>query len=292
MQTETLKSTRTDLHQVDHRNIIIEEGFNKRKPTNYGNIEELARNIIANGVMEALIGFKVRGEDRFVLTEGHRRLKAVALAFQLNKEGKAGFEDISKIEFIPMRMASADKEDRLLIMATTGFGKVALTELEKAELFNEIIELNVTKGMKKGEAVKALIVKLGISQATVYNILKLNELPEEIKESIAKNEISGSTVVTIVREVKDVEEQKRLVKEAIDAAKVVNEKEGKKSKATAKDVKGLKTKSPIQRLKELSERLEKENINNVRSRVLNDLIEALETKMSTKDMIDLFIPAA
>lgn len=287
METKTLKTSETDLKNVDHRNITIEEGFNKRGADNYGDIEGLARNIVANGVLEALIGFKVRNEDRFVLTEGHRRLMAIELAFKYHKEGKVGFEDISKILRIPLRTASADKKERLLIMAVTGMGKVPLTEMEKAELYNDLIELDVQGGVKRGEAIKALITRLGISQATVYNILKLNELPEEIKESIIRKEISGSTVVAIVREVKDVDEQKRLVKEAITSTKTTADAGGKK--ATAKNVKGLKAKSPLQKLKELSAKLEEKSINNSRARVLFELIDNLEAKASINKMLEIFI---
>lgn len=290
MNTETiLHTTETDLKQVDHRNITVETDFNKRGLTNYGDIEGLARNIVANGVMEALIGYKVRNEDRFVLTEGHRRLKAITLAFKYNAEGKVGFEDISKIERVPLRTASADKKERLIIMATTGFGKVPLTEMEKAELYSELIEMDVKSGVKRGEAIKALVIRLGISQATVYNLLKLTELPDEIKEAIVKNQISGSTVVTIVREVKDVEEQKRLVNAAIESANTSTETEGKKAKATAKNVAGLKAKSPMQRLKEVAAKLEAQGTQNVRSKVLLELVEALEKKRSLSKIVELFI---
>ena len=78
-----LQTQRTDLMLVDPANIIVEEGFNHRSENNYGNIEELALNIVANGVLDPPIGFKVRGEDKYIMTEGHRRLRAIKLAQHL-----------------------------------------------------------------------------------------------------------------------------------------------------------------------------------------------------------------
>lgn len=289
METDTLKTQRTDLQHVDHRNIIVEENFNKRGLNNYGDMEGLALNVVANGVIDAIIGFKVRGEDRFVLTEGHRRLKAVKMAFKYHAEGKAGFEDISKIELIPLRPASSDKKERLIIMATTGFGKVALTEMEKASLYLDLIEIDIKGGMKRGEAIKALVGRLGISQATVYNILKLNEFPDEIKEEITNGTITGSTVVALVRDVKEEVDQIRIVKEAIAEVKTVAQTEGKEAKkVTAKNVKSLKAKTPMQKMKDVIEKLGKNEVNNIRVRTLTAMVELLENKGSVKEIYELF----
>lgn len=283
-----LDTKRTDLMLVDPKNIVIEKGFNFRGENNFGDILGLALNIVANGVLEAFIGFKVRNEDKYVTTEGHRRMRAIELAKELHAAGKPGFEDISKIERIPFRTASSDLKERLVIMATTGFGKVPLTELENAALYSKLISLEVEDGAKRGDAIKAICQRLGKSQATIYNVLKLNELPVTIKESIEKREISGSTVVTIVREVKDEAEQIRLVNEAIASTKATAG-EGKASKATAKDVKGLKAKTSLQRLKEVSEKLEAKGVSNSRTKLLDQLVAALEEKQSVKEITELFL---
>lgn len=288
-ETELLSSKRTDLMNVDHRSVVVEDEFNHRGKNNFGNIDALALNIVANGILDPLLGHKVKGEDRFVLTEGHRRLRAIKLAFKSHLEGLAGFEDVSKIKLIPMRMVSANKKDRLLIQASTGFGKVPLTDLEKAKLYADLIEVSILEGKKRGEAIKELIIRLGISQASVYNTLKLNELDADIKAFVESGQISGGTVVTIIKEVKDVEKQKELVLEAIYNAEDKTKKDGKKVKATASNVKGLKQQSTIQRLKEVVEKLEENKINNMKARVLFELVDALEYKLSVDKLMDIFI---
>lgn len=288
-ESEVLSSQRTDLMKVDFRSIIIENEFNHRGENNFGDIEALALNIVANGVLDPLLGHKVRGEDRFVLTEGNRRLRAVKMAFKNNADGKIGFEDLSKIKLIPMRMVSSGRKDRLLIQASTGFGKVPLTDLEKSGLYKELIELSISEGKKRGEAIKELVVRLGISQASVYNTLKLNELDEDIKGFIASGEISGSTINQIIREEKDMGKVKDLILSAVYDAENKTTATGSKKKATAANVKGLKQQSPLQRLQELATELEVQKVNNERSRVLFELIEELGKKSSLKRLIEIFV---
>lgn len=285
-ETETLKTQRTDLQQVDPRNLVVEQDFNVRK--DYGDLVGLAHSVVKMGVIEPLVGYKILKQDRFVMTDGHRRLAAVMLAIQFHQEGKPGFEDISKIERIPLRSASSDIKERLYIMAITGERKKPLTDIEKAEMYNRLIELGKKEGKKRGEIIDDIVQRLGVSQATVYNTLSIVNLPEPIKAAIANNLISGGTVVSIVREVKDEAEQVRLVNEAIESAKSV-EKDGKKGKATAAHVKGLKAKSPMQRLKEVAEKLESKEVKNSRTKLLTELLEALDERRSVNKILELFI---
>src|SRR3990167_827969 len=197
--------------------------------------------------------------------------------------------DISKITRIPMRTASADPKERLYIMAVTGEKKKALTDLEKAEMYARLIEIGKAEGKKRGEVIEDIKSRLGVSQATIYNILQINKLPEVIKEAIANNEISGSTVVTIVREIKSEEEQIKAVADAIADAKAVSEKDGGQSKATASNVKGLRAKTAMQRLKEVAEKLESKDVSNSRTKLLTELLDALDKKSSVNKIFELFL---
>ena len=79
MNTETtLKTKRTDIMLVDPRNLVIEEGFNKR--SDYGDIPALALSIVQFGMIEAVKAHKVRGEEKYIVTDGHRRQAALMLA--------------------------------------------------------------------------------------------------------------------------------------------------------------------------------------------------------------------
>jgi hypothetical protein len=284
LSEEILDRKKNDFFNIDPRTIVVEEGFNVRK--DYGDIEGLARSIVADGVIEALEGFKKRGEEVYVMTEGHRRLKAIHLAIKYNAEGKAGFEDISKIARVPFMVTESSMKERLKRMGITGTMKKNLTELERAELYKRLIELAKAEGKSMAEAIKEIKNDFGMSQATIYNILKLDELDADIKQSIEKAEISANVVISIMREVKDKEEQRKVITDAIADAK---KEEGKK--ATAKNVKGLKAKTPMAKIREAIERLEKDGVNNSRVRFLKQLEEVLSNRKShVKKIIDLCNP--
>ena len=286
-ETNVLVTKRTDIMLVDPRNITVEEGFNVRK--DMGDLVGLAHSVVIEGVIVPIEGYKVRGTEHYVLTDGHRRLAAVKLALQFHAEGKAGFEDVDKIKLIRLIPSSANIKDRLYIMAITGEKKKDLTDLEKAEMYARLLEIAVAEDKKKGEAVKEICTRLSISQATFYNVFKLNELPEEIKDAIASGEISGSTVTTIIRDVKDVEVQKQMVAEAITGAKATIKEGGKAKKATAKDVKGLKAKSPIQKLKAVADKIATSELTNSRARAFVEAMEAVTEGKSVNKIYELFI---
>lgn len=287
MNTETtLKTKRTDIMLVDPRNLVIEEGFNKR--VDYGDIPALALSIVQFGMIEAVKAHKVRGEEKYIVTDGHRRQAALMLAIENHANGVKGFEDISMIERVPVLPASANLKERLYIMAITGETKKVLTELEKVEMYEALLEMGKSEGKKRAETIKEICANLGISQAAVYNTLKISELPQGIKDKIAANVISAGTVVAITRELKDPEQQEKAVDAAIANAAKASEVSGKKVKATAKDVKGLKSKTPMARIQELVDKLETNKVNNVRANALKALLKAIDEKQSSHKLYELF----
>lgn len=289
-QSEFLKTTKTDVMNVDYRLVKVEENFNERDENNYGDIEGLALNIAQNGIFEALLGFKKGGE--FILTEGHRRLRATKLAHENHAAGKKGFEDVSKILQVPFRSSGHTMLERLMIMGITGMGKQPLTDLEKARLYERVIaELeNNDKDLKRGNAIKKLQQSFGIkSVANVYNILSLNKLPEEIKTLIHNNEISSNAVLAITREIKSPEDQIKAVEEAVFEAHLQAEQTGKEvKKATASHVKTIKPKSLKDKLAAVKETLVKTGATNVRAKAFLELMDGLDENISVKKLVAIF----
>jgi ParB-like chromosome segregation protein Spo0J len=290
MNTETkqdvLKTTRTDIAQVDPRNLVVEEGFNRRM--DYGDIHALALSLVEFGMIEPIEGFKVRGEDKYIVTEGHRRQLALMLAFENHAKGVKGFENISKIERVMVLPSSNNLKERLFIMAITGEGKKPLTDLEKAQLYSDLIEMGKAEGKKRSEVIAEIIAKIGVSKASVYNTLQISELPQVIKDRIAEGVIAAGAVVAITRELKVEAEQVKAVERAIENAAKESETTGKKVKATVKDVKGLKAKTPMARLQEVVDKLQKNEVKNVRANTLINLVKGLNEKHSLKELYELF----
>lgn len=287
METETLKTKRTDIMLVDPRNLVIEEGFNKR--VDYGDIPALALSIVQFGLIDAVKAHKVRGEEKYIVTDGHRRQAALMLAIENHNKGVKGFEDISLIERVPVLPASANLKERLYIMAITGETKKVLTDMEKVEMYEALLEMGKEEGKKRSDTIREICANLGISQAAVYNTLKISELSDSIKSKIASNIISATTVVAIVRELKDPVQQEKAVEAAIANAAKLSEASGKKVKATAKDVKGLKSKTPMARIQEIVDKLETNKVNNVRANALKALLKAIEEKQSSHKLYELFV---
>ena len=287
MQTETLKTKRTNIMLVDPRNLVIEEGFNKR--VDYGDIPALALSIVQFGLIDAVKAHKVRGEEKYIVTDGHRRQAALMLAIENHDKGVKGFEDISLIERVPVLPASANLKERLYIMAITGETKKVLTDMEKVEMYEALLEMGKEEGKKRSETIREICANLGISQAAVYNTLKISDLSDSIKSKIADNIISATTVVAIVRELKDPVQQEKAVEAAIANTAKLSEASGKKVKATAKDVKGLKSKTPMARIQEIVDKLETNKVNNVRANALKALLKGIDEKHSFNKLYELFV---
>lgn len=287
METEVLKTTRTDLHQVDPRNVIVEEGFNKR--FDYDDLASLALNILQFGLIEPLKGHKVRGAEQYILTDGHRRHAAVMLAIENHAKGVKGFEDISKIERIPMLPASANLKDRLFIMAITGTKKKLLNDMERLAVYDAIMEIGLAEGKKRPQIIDEIVTTMGVSKASVYNTLTIGKLPDVIKQRIIDNEISASTVVGITRELKTADQQIKAVEVAIESANKAAASTGKKVKATAKDVKGSANKPTMSRLEELVAKLDELGVKNQRVTTLKTLVDGLKNKKKLNQLLDYFM---
>lgn len=260
METEIQKTKKDDLFKVDPRNIIIDEDFNVRK--DYGDMEELCQSVIANGVIEPVICAKVRGEDKYLLTDGFRRMRAVLMAIERG-------HDIAFVKVVP---ATGNMEDRILQMIITGTGKKPLTMLEEGDAYKRLVAYEYEP--------KEIAKKLGKSTAHVYNLLKLADTPNKVKKMIETDKITATTVVQLMRNVKTADDLINVVEKAVADANI-GVADGKTRKATAKNVAGLK--SPIQKLKEAYGIAEENGATKLD--FLAELINELTKKESTAETV-------
>ncbi len=268
MNSEILKTKKTDILRVDPRNIIVKEGFNVRQ--DMGDIEALMNSLVELGQEVAIKCAKVRGEEKYELIDGHRRMAAINMALEKG----------IPFPYVKVELFVGSDEDRLFSMLVTGTGQKQLNELEQAEGFKRLIAFSYTK--------EDIAKKVGLSPAQVYNMLQLANVPQKIKLRIAENKISGNTVVQLIREVKDSEEQIRIVEEAI-ANVEANTVEGKKpKKVTAKNISVIKTKTSEQKLKELVQALDADGVNNEKTEWLVELVVALKDS-SVEELKKLFV---
>lgn len=265
-EVEVLKTKNNDYYRVDPRNIIIDEEFNVRK--DYGNIEALALSIVNNGQVEPIIASKVRGEDKYKLIDGFRRMRAINWAIE------QGYQ----IPFVNVMLSVGNEEDRIFAMVITGIDKKLLNPLEEGEAYKRLVNF--------GYNPKEIATRVGKSKAQIYNALKLADAPKIVKDAITNDEITATTVTQIIREVKDSKELIDIVTIAINEART--NANGKKAKPTAKDVNITKFKTPMQKMCEAHDLLTTDGETPMTDKLF-DLIALFKDKNSTaKDIAKLF----
>jgi ParB/RepB/Spo0J family partition protein len=173
-------------------------------------------SILANGQLEPIMVHKVAGEEKYVLTDGHRRFAAIMLAIEKG----------NTIPYVKAIKVSGNAEDRLFAMVITGTDKKPLTVLEEAEAYKRLVHL--------GYEVKNIAERTGKSFPHIYNALKLADVPKKLKNAIESGAISATTVSQLIREVKEGEDVVAIVETAIAAAK--KQPDGKVKKVTKKEV--------------------------------------------------------
>ena len=140
--------------------------YQPRKSFNEEAINELAFSIKKHGLMQPVIVIEENGE--FILVAGERRLRAVKLLGK--KEIKAIISDISLNELREYALIeNIQRED--------------LNPVEIAESLKALIN-------EHGYTHETLAKNIGKSRSYITNILRLLNLPDFVKEKVAKNEIS------------------------------------------------------------------------------------------------------
>lgn len=266
--------------RVDPRNIIVEDGFNVRQ--DYGDIDGLAEAIIENGQQVPLIVVKhATDPDKYVLTDGHRRLRAVNLAIEKGHD----------FPYVNCLLSTASGiEARLLSMLVTGTGNKPFTPVEEAEAYQRLIN--------RGYSTADIAKRVGKSLGHVTNMLELANAEKETKNMVASGEVSATTVINAMKEFQSPEEVTSIVKDAVaDAkargkkkanAKAVTKAANKKaaSKGDSGTTKVIKAKSvTIAFLKSAFELAGGEDSKNVGMRYLFDLIIELEDPEATKESV-------
>lgn len=129
--------SRSDFNRLSVDLLAIHEGWNVRDITTdryKEHIEGLATSIDKIGVTDPIKGVWDSNENKFYITNGHCRYAAL----QLLKERHGVTEEIRTVPIIPESSTTRlSPEARMLTMLTSNSG-LALTPLEKAEVFRRL----------------------------------------------------------------------------------------------------------------------------------------------------------
>ncbi len=129
-------------------------------------MEKLKASIADQGILQPLLVRK--NDDSYELIAGERRLRAAKMA---------------RLEFVPVLVKDLSDEQMLEISIIENVQRQNLNPLEEAEAYHRLIsEFNYTQAM--------VAKKIGKDRSTIANFIRLIGLPDIIKKSLIKNEIS------------------------------------------------------------------------------------------------------
>jgi ParB family chromosome partitioning protein len=177
---------------------------------------ELADSIKQKGVIQAITVRKA-GDNTYELLSGERRLRAAKIA------------GLEKIPAFVMDVST--KEDLLEISLIENIQRMDLNALEIAKGYQRLIaECNLTQ--------ERVAEKVGKSRSAVTNFLRMLKLPEEIKQSISKGEITeghARAILAFNTEIEQINFWKRIIGENLTVRKA--EELTKKTKGKSKEKK-------------------------------------------------------
>lgn len=217
MNNELNATKRTDIYQIDPRNIVVVEGFNARKNFDLDELKEQIRKVgVLNPITVIPFKDKETGAEKYRLVDGERRYRAV---MALLAEG----EDIKRIK--AMYLPKGTKEEDLLIQQLLKNTGKQFSEIEMAKLFNRFKE-------QWGYTQTEIADKFCKKASFVSRCMALLDLPAEIIEMMERGEISADSARQIAsRHKDDVDAQVEDAEKAVNTAKA----KGKKT-ATTKDI--------------------------------------------------------
>jgi ParB family chromosome partitioning protein len=183
VKTDSLPVDKIDLSAWNVRTLDKEKG-----------IEELADSILTYGLLQPVVVFKK--EDKYELIIGQRRLNAYKM---LKKKGHPGYEKIPALIF-----QIEPEEERLKILSLSeNIHRVELNRADIIEIISYLYEIH-NKSAKKVAKI------LGKSVPYIYEHLKIQNAPDEIKEMLSQNKIKKEDVKRVMEIAAD--DKKKMIK--------------------------------------------------------------------------------
>lgn len=243
--------------------------YQPRKEFNNEGLKSLSDSILQHGVLQPLIVNRVEGAvGEYQLIAGERRLLASRMA---------GLTQVPAIVREP-----TDKE-KLELSLIENVQRVDLNPIEKAEAFQKLQkEFNFSQ--------KDITDLVGGSREAVINTLRLLKLPEEIKQAVREEKISGGHARAILG-AKDKKKQKLLFDKTVKEGISVRETEYLVQKLNA--WKSGKKANPLdKKIQTLEEKVKKvlkiDNLKLVMASGKPKLTIVFDTKKEIEDLLKRF----
>ncbi|MFV0249824.1 MAG: ParB/RepB/Spo0J family partition protein [Bacilli bacterium] len=168
---------------------ILPNRFQPRIRFNEENIMELAESIKEHGVIQPIVVRKI--SDKYEIIAGERRYKASVLA------GKTT---------VPAIITNLDDRDSAEIALIENVQREDLTPIEEAISYKKILDMGYLNQ-------SSLAIKLGKTQSTIANKLRLLNLGDDIQEALLEGKISERHARSLLK--LDEEKQKNMLNRII-----------------------------------------------------------------------------
>ncbi|MFC4713736.1 nucleoid occlusion protein [Planococcus dechangensis] len=199
--TETANKASEEVVKIPLEKIHANE-FQPRTVFDAEKIEELARTIHVHGVIQPIVVRDSKRDGFYEIIAGERRYRAMT---------SLGWEEVPAI----VRQLS-DKETASIALIEN-LQREELTAIEEAHAYQNLLEIQeITQ--------EALAQRLGKSQSTVANKLRLLKLPEPVQQALLERAITERHARALLP-VKDPAVQQQLLDELIDQGLNVKELE-------------------------------------------------------------------
>lgn len=141
--------------------------YQPRKEFNQKSLEELSKSIKSFGVLQPISVRRLK-DDNYELIAGERRLRA---------------SEIAELEEIPAIILQYKDNESAMLALIENLQREDLNFIEEAEGYNNLI---LDHGFTQGE----LAEKIGKSQSTIANKLRLLKLPQDIQRQLIEHNLS------------------------------------------------------------------------------------------------------
>lgn len=209
---------------------IIKNPFQPRKRFDEAAIEELAQSVREHGIIQPIVVRK--NVKKYEIVAGERRYRAAKLA---------GLTDV------PVIVRDFNEQQMMEVAILENLQREDLTPIEEAEAYNSlIVNLKFTQ--------EDLAQRLGKSRPHIANLIRLLQLPEEVRELVNEGHLSmghGRALLGLKNKRRIPEVASKVMKDQLNVRQLekyiqdLNESVSRETKQPKKDVHTQATESQL-----------------------------------------------
>ncbi|MDC3417722.1 nucleoid occlusion protein [Aquibacillus salsiterrae] len=224
------KSSEEEKQEEYHPDEVIQIPVNQIEPNRYQprsifneqKIEELAQTIHTHGMIQPIV-VRMMGENEssngYELIAGERRWRAVQVL---------GWESV------PAIIRNMNEAETASVALIENLQREELTVIEEAMAYQRLLEIH-------GLTQEALAQRLGKSQSTIANKMRLLKLPESVQQAVLEKKITERHARALII-LKDPEKQEKILAEIMEKDLNVKQTEERIAKLFQEKVKKKKPK--------------------------------------------------